>query len=34
MFSVVANTKIEQARDLTTNTRLTNFRKAAWTAAH
>ena len=34
MFSVVANTKVDQARELTTDTRLTDFRKAAWTAVH
>jgi hypothetical protein len=34
MFSVVANTKIDQAHELTTDTRLTDLRKAAWTAAH
>jgi hypothetical protein len=34
MFSVVANTKLEQARELTKDERLTDFRKAAWTAAH
>jgi hypothetical protein len=34
MFSVVAKTKIEQARELTKDERLTDFRKAAWTAAH
>jgi hypothetical protein len=34
MFSVVANTKIEQAREITKDERLTDFRKAAWTAAH
>jgi len=34
MFSVIANTKIDQARELTTDARLTDFRKAAWIAAH
>jgi hypothetical protein len=34
MFSVVANTKVEQAREITKDERLTDFRKAAWTAAH
>jgi hypothetical protein len=34
MFSVVANTKVDQARELTKDERLTDFRKAAGTAAH
>jgi DNA-binding XRE family transcriptional regulator len=34
MLSVVANSKVEQARELTTDEWLTDFRKAAWTAAH
>jgi hypothetical protein len=34
MFSVVANTKAEQAREITKDERLTDFRKAAWTAVH
>lgn len=33
MFSVVASSKIEQAHDLNKEERLSDFRKAAWTAA-
>ena len=34
MFSVVVNAPVEQAREITRDERLTDFRKAAWTAAN